>query len=345
MNKSDAHILVIRLSAMGDVAMTVPVLRIFTQQFPTVKLTILTQKQFVSFFKNISNVSIVIADIRGKHKGVVGLWKLTKELKNLSFTAVADLHNVVRSKILTTFLNCTQTIQIDKGRTKKKQLVNGQIFCQLKPTYLRYVEVFSKLGFLMDLNESPFFPAKSNLTASIKSLFGNLFLKPIFGIAPFAAHQGKMYPIEQMKTVIRHFSKTHCVVLFGGGSREIEILSEIEKETENVVSVAGKLTLVDELALISNLQLMISMDSANAHMAAMLGIKVVTIWGVTHPFAGFYPYNQPKEYALLPDKNKFPKIPTSIYGNKVPKGYETVAASISPMTIIKKVTAILRATD
>ena len=86
---------------------------------------------------------------------------------------------------------------------------------------------------------------------------------------------------------------------------------------------------------------MISMDSGNAHLAAMYGVKVITIWGVTHPFAGFAPFNQPKEYALLANNEKYPKIPTSIYGNKYPKDYINAAGSISPEKILKKVQRIL----
>ena len=67
------------------------------------------------------------------------------------------------------------------------------------------------------------------------------------------------------------------------------------------VLVAGKLSFSEELDTISNLDCMISMDSGNAHLAAMYGVKVITIWGVTHPFAGFAPFHQPKEYSLLPD--------------------------------------------
>ena len=83
------------------------------------------------------------------------------------------------------------------------------------------------------------------------------------------------------------------------------------------------------------------MDSGNAHLAAMLGIKTVTIWGVTHPFAGFAPYNQPADYALLSDRNKFPKIPTSVYGNTYPENYKEASRSISPKTIIEKIKSLV----
>ena len=108
-----------------------------------------------------------------------------------------------------------------------------------------------------------------------------------------------------------------------------------------MVNLAGNLSLEEELNVISNLDVMLSMDSGNGHLAAMLGKKVITIWGVTHPFAGFVPFNQPEEQQLLSDRKLFPKIPTSIYGNKFPEGYEQAAGSISPETIVSKIKDVI----
>lgn len=339
MSKPPKHILVIRLSAMGDVAMTVPILKAFTQQFPDVKITVLTRVFFTPFFRNLPNVTVFPAEVNGKHKGIFGLYKLSKALKLLKIDAVADLHNVLRTNILKTFLFGIKTIQIDKGRAEKKALISGENFQQLKTTHQRYADVFEALGFKLNVSNL-IFPEKAILNENIKSLLGENSKKCI-GIAPFAAHEGKMYPLDLMKTVIETLSKDYNVVLFGGGKKEIERLNTFAETSENIINVAGKLQLEEELDVISNLDIMISMDSGNAHLAAMLGVKVVTIWGVTHPYAGFAPFNQPEDYALLSDRNQFPKIPTSVYGNKYPENYKEALGSISPETIIKKIKSII----
>jgi ADP-heptose:LPS heptosyltransferase len=339
MPKSPKHILVIRLSAMGDVAMTVPVLRAFTQQYPDVKLTVLTRGFFKPFFRDLQNVSVFSAEVKGKHKGVFGLYKLSKELKNLEIDAIADLHNLLRSQILRTFLSNKRLATIDKGRKEKKALTTGNIFEQLKTTHQRYLDVFDVLGFELDIS-NPIFPEKSNLNKKTKSILGDISNK-LIGIAPFAAHEGKMYPLDLMEEVIKALSKDYKVVLFGGGQKEIDILNDFENTFENAVNVAGKFSLDEELDVISNLNVMLSMDSGNAHIAAMLGIKVVTIWGVTHPFSGFAPFNQPKDYAFLSDRNQFPKIPTSVYGNNYPENYKEASRSISPQTIIEKIKSLV----
>jgi len=294
------HILVIRLSAMGDVAMTVNVLKTFSNTYPDVKLTVLTRAFFTPFFRDLPNVTVFPAKLEGKHKGVLGLYKLSKELKALKIDAVADLHNVLRSKILKLFFFGRNFKQIDKGRKEKK--------------------------------------AELNNTAI--SLIGQ-DIKKCIAIAPFAQYQSKMYPLFLMKEVIKELEKENKILLFGGGKKEIEQLEDIASNFKNVINIAGKFNLNEELDVISNCNLMLSMDSGNGHLAAMLGLKVITIWGVTHPFSGFTPFNQPKNNQLLSSKEQYPKIPTSVYGNKYPKEYKSVASSIKPSQVIARVKELL----
>jgi len=339
MSKPVKHILVIRLSALGDVAMTVPVLQAFTKQYPEVKVTVLTKSFFEPFFQNIPNLNVYSAEVDQRHKGIIGLYKLSSELKKLKIDAVADLHNVLRSKILKLLLSGKKYFQIDKGRTEKKALTSGQIFQKLKTTHQRYADVFEKLGFPMDLS-SPQNSENLILNSKILQITGEKHKKWI-GIAPFAAHESKMYPLDLMEQVIYELSKTHKVFLFGGGEKEIQILNRLEEKFENTINIAGKLTLDEELKLISNLNAMLSMDSGNGHMAAMFGVKTITIWGVTHPYAGFAPFNQPEDYCLLSDRKKYPLIPTSVYGNKYPENYKEASRSIAPDIVIKKIESVI----
>ena len=338
------HILVIRLSAMGDVAMTVPVLSVLAKTYPEVRITVLSRPFFKPLFNGIPNLDFLEAEVKGKHKGL-GLIKLAKEGKSLGIDAVADLHNVIRSKIISGYLKFEgiKVASIDKGRVEKKELTasEGKKFLQLKTTHRRYADVFDKLGFPLNLEEySP--PARLRLVPKLLALVG-VEPKKLIGIAPFAAHDSKMYPLNLMKIVIAELdaSEKYRIFLFGGGSEEIAQLKKIENPYANVISVAGKLKFDEELALISNLDLMLSMDSGNGHLAAMYGIPVITLWGVTHPYAGFAPFNQPEGNQLVSDRSKYPLIPTSIYGNKFQKGYEDVMRTISPETVVSKIKEVL----
>jgi len=342
---AEAHILVIRLSALGDVAMLAPVLRVVALTYPRLKITLLTRKFFAPIFKDIPNVKIYEADINGVHSGVFGLSRLAKDLRDIDIEAVADMHDVLRSTILKSifYFYGIPVKQIDKGRADKKALTapNNKVFKQLKTTPQRYADVFGELGYPIDLGNHKY-PLKQRISSNTRAITGTNPLKWL-GIAPFAQHNSKVYPLDLMEKVLSQLDHEGRirVFLFGGGKEEERQLEELASKFERVTSFAGKLTFEEELALISNLDAMLSMDSGNAHLAAIYGIPTLTIWGVTHPYAGFKPFGQPIENCILPDLDKFPKIPTSIYGNKVPAGYEEVMRSISPEYVVLRINEIL----
>jgi len=339
------HILVIRLSAMGDVAMTVPVLRALVLQHKEVKITVVSRPFFKPFFDGISNVDFFSVDLNKRHKGFLGLLKLYSDLKKLEIDAVADLHNVLRSKVVRTLfaLSGNKVAFTDKGRAEKKALTSltNKVFKPVKPMMERHVETFEKLGFSIDLKH-PNFPPKAVLSDEMLKITGNKNQNWL-GIAPFAQYQSKVYPLDLMQKVIDKLATNNSIkiFLFGGGSEEIQKLNQLQNNHLNVIVLAGKLKFNEELEVISNLDVMLSMDSGNSHIAAMLGVKVLTLWGATHPFAGFSPFNQPLENCLVSDREKYPFLPTSIYGNKKVDGYEDVMRSISVESIVKKINLIL----
>ncbi|MEZ7498386.1 glycosyltransferase family 9 protein [Flavobacterium sp. Arc3] len=330
-----------RLSAMGDVAMTVPVLRAFVNQYPEVKLTVISRPFFKPFFEGIPNVSFFAFDEKERHKGFLGLLRLFQEVKKLDIDAFADLHNVLRSKIVRTLfvLSGKKTAYTDKGREGKKALtrIENKIFKPLVTVFERHAKVFEELGFPID-SSHPKFPEKAALNADILKLMGGENQK-LIGIAPFAQYDSKVYPLDLMQEVILQLAENpkYKILLFGGGKKEIEILNSLSDSKDNVINMAGKIKLRQELALISNLDVMISMDSGNAHIAAMLGVKVITLWGATHPYAGFVPFNQPLSNSLVSDREKYPMLPTSIYGNKEVPGYENAMRTITPERIVSTV--------
>ena len=330
-----------RLSAMGDVAMTVPVLRAFVKHYPSVQLTVISRPFFKPFFDNIPNVSFFAFDEKKRHKGFLGLLRLFQDLQKLNIDAFADLHNVLRSQIVRKLfaLSGKKVAFTDKGRVEKKALMRAEnkIFKPLSTVFERHAKVFEQLGFTIDL-ANPIFPEKTTLNREVVDLIGSNH-KKLIGIAPFAQYESKVYPLDLMQNVVDELAQNpdYKILLFGGGKKEIEVLDSLSKNKENVLTVAGKIKFQQELQLISNLDVMLSMDSGNAHLAAMLGVKVITLWGATHPFAGFSPFGQPIENALVSDKNQYPKLPTSVYGNKKVEGYEDAMRTISAETVVQKI--------
>lgn len=335
------HIVIFRLSAMGDVAMTVPVVRALIEQHPNVRVTVVSRPFFKPFFKGIDRVDFFPVDVKKKHKGFWGLIRLYKDIKKLKPHYFADFHNVLRAQVVRTLcaFSGIPTAALDKGRAAKKALTRAEnkVFKPVQTMVENHVQTLQKLGFTVQL-QHPHFPAKLALAPELEGYSQDQH-KTWIGIAPFAQYESKVYPLDLMQKVVDELAEqdNNLVFLFGGGEKEIALLNQLKRDNDNVVVMAGKVKLEVEMNLMRHLDVMLSMDSGNAHIAAMLGGKVVTLWGATHPYAGFAPFNQPEDYCLTADRNQYPLLPTSVYGNKQVEGYQEAMRTIDPRLVCKKV--------
>ncbi|MDR2474785.1 MAG: glycosyltransferase family 9 protein [Bacteroidales bacterium] len=316
------NILVIRFSAIGDVAMTVPVIDSVARNYPETNFTVVSREFMSPLFDYMpDNVTFIPAYLKSEHGGIAGIFRLFWQLKQQNVDVVADLHDVLRTKLLRLLFRLwgASTVCIHKGRQEKRKLTRrkNKDLHQLKTSFARYQDVFTKLNLPAETNFISLFPhkAKSDYTR-ICHFTGEKNGKWI-GIAPFAKHAGKIYPAELTEKIVAHFSKQKDITLFlfGNGKKEKEMLEAWELKYANTKLVAGKLSgLGDELILMDNLNVMLSMDSANMHLASLVLTPVVSIWGATHPFVGFYGWRQLQENAL---QLNLSCRPCSVYGNKL----------------------------
>lgn len=331
-------IIVLRFSAMGDVAMVASVLREFSIQNPSTEIVMVSREAFKPFFDGIPNLIFHAIYPKTTHKGIDGLYKLYQELRTYKPDAIADLHDNLRSRAISTFFRLvgTKIKRIDKGRTEKKALtrVNNKILKPLRQTVERYADVFRELDFKVHLSHK-LNKVPKEIPVKAKNLFGNAAKKKV-GISPFAQHIYKVYPLDKMEHVVFELSHDgYELFIFGGGKVEQEVAENWQKKYNNTHSLIGNFSLSEELAIISNLDLMLSMDSAGMHMASLVGIHVVSIWGPTHPFAGFLGYGQSEDDCIQIDH---PNRPNSIYGNKPCMcGVESCMDLIDPEIIINKI--------
>jgi ADP-heptose:LPS heptosyltransferase len=332
------HLLVFRFSSLGDVAMTVPVLNLLLKQHPQLEVTVVATDFVRPLFNDIDRLHFHVADLKGKHKGVPGLFKLYKELKKAyRFDGIADLHNVLRTKILRSFFSLSRKpiAVIDKGRKEKKELTRqeNKKLRPLKSTFQRYADVFNELGFDVVLDDRKAGEKQKKISAEVAQLKQEGFR--LIGVAPFALHAEKTYPAEKMKEVVRLLSLQNNTRLYlFGGKKEKEILEQWELGYSNVTSLAGKMSFEKELEFISGLDVMVSMDSANMHLASLYGVPVVSVWGGTHPYLGFYGWGQPMENAVQVDLDC---RPSSVFGNKpCPRNMECMNL-VSPIMVYEKI--------
>ena len=415
---------------MGDVAMTVPVVKSLAQQYPDLRITVLSKPFARTLFDGLApNVSFMGADIKGEYHGIKGLNALYRRLTAKNFTAIADLHSILRSSYLRMRFNFDRyrVAHIDKHRAMRRALTatNNKQLVQLPTPFEGYADVLAQLGYPVNINFTsifrpeggdlkliaPFINGKSKgeeekkLSEREKAIREETAcegaeakilskekegkreeakvlsekkegkreeeekvlseekegkreeakilsekeeeevkaesLKPRgekwIGIAPFAAHKGKIYPLEKMERVIELLleREPNCrIFLFGGGAEERELLTQWESRHDRCTcALLG--SLYNELVLMSHLDTMVSMDSANMHLASLTGTRVVSVWGATHPFAGFMGWNQSPADAV---QTTLPCRPCSIFGNKpCLHGDYPCLNSITPEEIVERV--------
>ena len=247
------------------------------------------------------------------------------------------MHNVLRTKILRSYFAPRFWIRkavLDKGRKAKKQLTRARqkILVPLVPQVHRYAQVFERLGLpiSLDSHEFPPKPICPN-TAALKPDQNRKWV----GVAPFAAHTGKQYPLDLMQKVVAFLQQDYQVILFGYGREERAQLDVWAKAYKHVINATSVYDFDAELRLIAQLDLMISMDSANGHLAANYNVPVLSLWGATHPCLGFAPFVQANANSLTADRQQYPFLPTAVYGNKTRRGYEDAMRSIAPKTVIE----------
>lgn len=333
-----------RFSAIGDIAIAAPLVRAYAAANPDIRFTMVSQPMMEPLFTGIENLSFFPADFKGRYKGFKGLLKLFRNTSKLEPTVVADLHNVSRTWILRGLFTLTfkKIAFLHKGRSQKKRLTRkeNKKLIKLPSMISRYESVLVKAG----LNNLKFSDSKgdalSNRWESKPDKRGNDIIR--IGIAPFAKHKGKAWPTEFMEEVIAALSEDEglLILLFGGGEKEVDKLLSWEQKYSGVESVAGKFSLDKELEIMKSLDIMVSMDSANMHLASFAGTTVLSVWGATHPYAGFYGWRQKEENAIQTDLSC---RPCSVFGNKECfRGDYACLMNIKPADVLDRINDIVR---
>jgi ADP-heptose:LPS heptosyltransferase len=310
------RLLVIRASAMGDVALVTPVLKGLLEKYNDVEIILLTRSLFKPFFMESERLKIFSPDFKDRHKGFAGIFRLYKDIRSsYKIDYVIDIHDVLRSKILRSFFRAggTPVSAIDKGRKEKRDLITGKKKAQLKHSVQRYCDTFKKAGFIIEPFPGPSIEVKS-ANNNVKEILGS-FRQINIGIAPYALHNLKMWPEENMLKLMMMISEKYSPAFFMFGARDEAVkLEKICEKVPGTINLAGRLDLDSELFVMSKLDFVIAMDSSNMHMAALTGTRVISIWGGTDPFGGFGAWMQPDNQSIRIPVDKLTCRPCTIFG-------------------------------
>jgi ADP-heptose:LPS heptosyltransferase len=302
------NVLIIRFSALGDVILTIPVVNALIENNSDLNIWILSNIKNKTLFEFNERVHFVGADLKGEHNKIYKLNSFVNKIHEANkFDVIYDLHDVIRSKVLRLnfMLKGVKTKKYFKGRKEKNKLIAKKIdFKKLKHTSTRYLETFEKDFGKLSIKSfvHPLLVAENN----------SINLKNTIGIAPFAAHSSKEWPIAKFIPIIESLP-TYNFIFFAYGKREIDIINKIFCGFKNISIADNNLNFSEQIKLIDSLSAMIAMDSANMHLSSITHTKVVSIWGPTHHFTGFGPLNN-EDYIVEIPKEDFSCRPCSIYG-------------------------------
>lgn len=328
--KIQTHILVIRLSSLGDVALTVPVIKNLRFQNPEIKISILSKAFHQPLFEDIDGVEFISFD-SNKYKGFWGILNFTrKELFTKKFTHIVDLHDVLRSKLIRFFYSF-KNIQVsifDKGRNEKLDAIIDKSIQIKSLTHIsaRYAAAFKTLNFNCDLSD------RNELNSAIKKAHYTI------GIAPLSKHFTKNYPLDKMRSLIEQILADHRFQIKILCAKNEQVQLENLLINERVAFLMNENNFKKELTFIQELDLVISMDSANMHLASNYNVPVITIWGGTHPHIGFSSYNSNNINIQLDLACR----PCSIYGKaECPMGHFNCMKNIETEKIVEQIKLIL----
>ncbi len=332
------HLLVLRTSAMGDVAMLPHALRALRAAYPALRITVATQKLFRPFFAGLG-VEFLDVDVKGAHHSLAGMWRLAAEARRLGVDAVADVHSVMRSWSfdLLMRLHGVRVASIRKGRGEKRRFIRcaGRGMEPLRHSVLRYCDVFRALGFQFEDPAPAVRTPHENPFGEKRGLW--------VGFAPFSAHRGKTYPSPLREELVALLAARYeRVFIHSGGGAEAEFAAAMEQQYPNVTALWGKVRFAGEIDLIANLDCVVTMDSLVMHLASLVGTPTVSVWGATHPDLGFLGYGADRRGILQADLDC---RPCSVFGAKPCRtGDYRCLAAITPHMVADRIEELIEAT-
>ena len=323
------HVLVIRLSALGDVALMAPVVKAYAEANPDIRFTVAAPPMLEPLFDGSSNVCFL--GLKKRQSFI----KLYHAFEVVGADTVVDLHKVNRVGFAIILL-CLRHLfdprfrifTLHKGRLSRWLFLHHWCHSPRKLQYERYDDVFRRAGL-----------KTKSVKRCEKAVKGCERTNVVVGVAPFSQHEGKVWPLERTEALVRMLSERGYEVLLFGSKEEATTLEGWASKYERVRSMAGKQRFSDEMEIIRNLAVMVSMDSSNMHFASAVGVPVVSIWGATHPDFGFYGYGQDRSNALCAN---LACQPCSAYGQKACRyGDYRCLKEITPEKVLSKVIEVL----
>lgn len=335
------HILVIRLGSLSSVAMCVHALRGLVRDFSQVKITVLTLAQYKPLFRGVKGLEFLFAD-EAQYRGCGGTFRLWCAIQRLGVDAIADLTNSPFSRALSFSFTPwrRRVVRLQGQRLEGRALTRKyrKVMVQLPTLASRSREVFGSLG-LPFCMPAPVRQAKGVQLPNIVDILAGEKSANWVGIAPLSNHNGTCYPLPKAAELVGLLAgRYQRVFLFGEGLYQRQFCEGMQSLYGNVISVAGRLSLAEQMDVLSVLDAVVSVDSDVLRLASLVGTPVISIWGATHPYLESSGYGQDPRNAL---QKELPCRPCSTDGrHRCLMGDYQCMNSISPEEIFRRVKSV-----
>ncbi|HNR19209.1 MAG TPA: glycosyltransferase family 9 protein [Bacteroidia bacterium] len=273
-------ILIVRLSSIGDIILTTPVIRCIKKQIPDAEIYYLTKYQFSDVIYNNPYLS-------GFYYLQDNVEQVKTQLKNIGFDYVVDLHKNFRTWRIRRNLK-GKKISFQKLNVEKWLLTNFKVN-RLPHKHIvdRYFESVARMGVINDGEGLDFFISAHD-EVDVQEGFPTEFASGYIVFVIGAKHATKQLPTEKVISICK---KIDAPVMLVGGTEDKKRGAEIATSAGNhVVSTCGKYTLGQSASVIKQAELVITHDTGLMHIAAALNKRIISVWGNTVPEFGMYPY-------------------------------------------------------
>lgn len=287
------RVLVLQTSFLGDSLLTLPLMRRLKESLPGARLSVLTLPKNAEVFRGSPWVDeILLDDKRGAHRGLRGLWRISRAIKNQAFDLAVIPHRSLRSALVAWLAGIPRRVgfSASAGRFLLTDVVP---FSWLAHDLERNLALARPLGgeSRPSAGEARYVvPAPpSEALARRLAEAGIAKGERLAGVHPGAAWATKRWLPERYAELCRRLKADGLTPVLVGGPDDAELGASIAAAS-GAADLTGKTGLEDLKALMGRLSLFVTNDSGPMHLAAASGVPVVAIFGATTRELGFFPY-------------------------------------------------------
>lgn len=342
------NILIIRLSSVGDIVLTLPVVRFLRERFPGARIDYLTKRNYAELLRwnpALSNVLLFDGDRPGE-------LRTTREaIRAARYDLILDLHNSLRSIVLRTFVGARRVRVFRKHAVKRFLLVKFKWnrYGRVRTVAERYADTLRGFGTADVRVEMPVPEDVARIAGGILRSGAFTAADRLVGFAPTARHFTKRWPMDRYVRLGADLAAAGRVrIAIFGGPEETEECADLAHLINSAASAhcaesfAGRFSLPEAAAALGSCALLVTNDTGLMHIAAARGTPLVAIFGSSVKEFGFFPQG---DRSLVVEADDVPCRPCSHIGrSSCPLGHFDCMNRIGPERVLAEALRLLRET-